>query len=113
LENNKVKEINQLANEIGDVMEVVRLINDLIDFMPNEKEEKVQGNPLFYYMCTKNALSNVFSSNQGLLTKLDHIGMKLYDMADDLKESEQERITVDGIVLEDGKIVKDKQTEKN
>lgn len=114
LKMNKVKEINQLANEVGDVMEVIRLINDLINFMPSEKEGKVQTNPLFYYGRTQEALENVFSSNQGLLIKLDNVASALYEISDEFKESEEERITVDGIVLEDGKIVKDKneQVEK-
>lgn len=112
---NKVKEMNQLANEIGDVMEVIQLINDLINFMPNRQSPEVKVDPLFYYKLTREAIGNVHQVSQGIYKDLDNIAVKLYDMADELKkESEQERITVDGIVLEDGKIVKDKneQVEK-
>lgn len=79
------KDLKQLAYDIGDVMEIVELITDLINYMPNVKESKVQEAPLFYYGKVQETLSNVFEINQGLYKTLDNVASELYDMADELE----------------------------
>lgn len=68
------RELIQLAYDVGDVMEIVELITDLINYMPDVKEEKVQENPIFYYGKVRETLNNVFEINQGLYQKLDNVG---------------------------------------
>lgn len=41
------EKMQRLAEEIGDVREVIDLVTDLINFIPNVKSEQVQSNPLF------------------------------------------------------------------
>lgn len=58
--------MKRLAEEIGDVREVIDLITDLINFIPSVKSEQVKSNSLFYYGKVKQTLNNVFHANQGL-----------------------------------------------
>lgn len=81
-----VKQLGQLASDTGDVMEIVGLVNDLINFMPNVKESKVQKDPLYFYGVTQESLENVFQINQGLYKKLDDIACKLYEMVEELED---------------------------
>lgn len=79
-------DVKQLAFDVGDVMDIVQLVSDLIDFMPSVKDPKVHANPLYYYGTTQKALENVFAINRGIDKSLDDIASKLYDMVDELEE---------------------------
>lgn len=79
------EKMQRLAEEIGDVREVIDLVTDLINFIPNVKSEQVQSNPLFYYGKVKESLNNVFHANQGLTKRLDDIAGELYDLQEELK----------------------------
>lgn len=79
------EKMQRLAEEIGDVREVIDLVTDLINFIPNVKSEQVQSNPLFYYGEVKESLNNVFHANQGLTKRLDDIAGELYDLQEELK----------------------------
>jgi len=77
--------VQQLAEEVMNVREVLDLITDLINFIPSVKSEQVQSNSLFYYGKVKETLNNVFHANQGLTRKLDDIAGELYDLQEELK----------------------------
>lgn len=83
-----VKQLKQLAFDTGDVMAMLELISDLINYMPNVKEQKVRENPIYYYGRTQESLTNVFEINQGLYKKLEDVASKLYEMVEELEEDE-------------------------
>ena len=82
----EVERLRQVASDIGDVMEIIELINNLIDFTPAVTEEKVQLNPSYYYGKTKEVLTNLFYINQGLDKKLGNVASDLYSMIEEIKE---------------------------
>lgn len=76
----------QLAGEVADIQDIIHLATDLINFMPDVKDAKVQENPLYYYGTIKGSLDNIFQINQSLYKKLNEIAVELYNMAEELED---------------------------
>lgn len=80
------KELIDLASQTTELMDFLKVINDLIDFMPEPDCGEVREDPLFYYSLIYRAMGNVHSANQSLINKIDNIACKIYDKADVEKE---------------------------
>lgn len=58
---------------LTDILNDISIISDLINFLPHNKDIRVQENPLFYYELVNRSLGNVYQKLQDMEQQIDDV----------------------------------------